>query len=90
MVLAAIPEMEEAKEVKDLDLDKDSLPFERALEVQLCVQSDQFIIFIQDKHPTRRNILSMVSSHYDPFGILVLAVLPAIKILQEPCRLKFS
>ncbi|KAK3518715.1 hypothetical protein QTP70_008921 [Hemibagrus guttatus] len=40
-VLASIPEEERAKEVKDLDLDHDSLPVERALGVR-CVQSDTF------------------------------------------------
>lgn len=41
-VLAVIPEEERAKEVKDLDLDHDMLPVERALGVQWCVQSDTF------------------------------------------------
>ncbi len=43
-VLAAIPEEERAKEVKDLDLDQDILPVERALGVRWCVQSDTFWI----------------------------------------------
>lgn len=68
-VLAAIPDTEMAKEVKDLDLDQDSLPIERALGVQWCVESDQFKfrIVIQEKTPIRRNILSLVSSVYDPW-----------------------
>ncbi len=33
-VLAAIPQQERAMEVKDLDLDNDTLPMERALGVQ--------------------------------------------------------
>ncbi len=92
VMLAAIPEKEKAKEVKDLDLDQDSLPMERAFGVQWCVESDQFKfrIVIQDKPPTRGNILSMVSSIYDPLGILAPVVLPAKKVLQELCRLKLS
>ncbi|KAI3369223.1 hypothetical protein L3Q82_007506 [Scortum barcoo] len=90
--LAAIPDKDRAKEVKDLDLDQDSLPLERALGVQWCVQSDcfQFKIIIHDKPPTRRNILSVVSSVYDPLGILAPVILPAKRILQELCRLKLS
>lgn len=90
--LAAIPEKDQAKEVKDLDLDQDTLPIERALGVQWCVQSDcfKFKIAIHDKPPTRRTILSVVSSIYDPLGILAPVILPAKKILQELCRLKLS
>lgn len=78
MVLAVIPKKEKAKEVKDLDLDHDSLPLERALGVHCCVQSDhfKFRIVIQDKCPTRRNILSMLSSVYDPLGFLAPVVVP--------------
>ena len=39
-VLAAIPEEQRVKEVKDLD--HDQLPVERVLGVQWCVQSDTF------------------------------------------------
>lgn len=92
VVLASIPDTERAKEVKDLDLDQDVLPIERALGVQWCVQSDsfKFRIAIQEKKPTRRNILSIASSIYDPLGILAPVVLPAKRILQECCRLKIS
>lgn len=41
-VLAAIPEEERSKEVKDLDLEQDILPVERALGVRWCAQSDTF------------------------------------------------
>lgn len=52
------------KEVKDLDLDRDQLPVERVLGVQWCVQSEtfKFKITFQDRPPTRRGILSTVSS----------------------------
>ncbi len=65
-VLAAIPEEERAKEVKELDLDYDILPVEKAVGVQWCVQSNafKFKIVIQDQPLTHRGILSMVSSIY--------------------------
>lgn len=91
-MLSSIPEKERVKEVKDLDLDQDSLPIDRALGVQWCVESNQFKfrIVIHDRPPTRRNILSMVSSIYDLLGILAPVVLPAKRILQELCRLKLG
>lgn len=91
-VLSAIPEEERASEVKDLDLDQDTLPIERALGVQWCIQSDsfRFKIVMPDKAPTRRNLLSTVSSVYDPLGILSPVTLQAKKILQELCRRKIG
>lgn len=58
--------------MKDLDLDNDSLPMERALGGQWCVQSDlfKFNIMLRDRPLTRRGILSTVSSVYDPLGFL--------------------
>ncbi|KAJ8358212.1 hypothetical protein AAFF_G00022360 [Aldrovandia affinis] len=91
-VLANIPQEDRATEVKDLDLDQDSLPIERALGVQWCIQSDQFkfLVNIQQKPLTRRGILSMMSSVYDPLGMLSPVILPARNILQELCRLRIS
>lgn len=91
-VLSAIPEKDRAKEVKDLNLDRDALPIERALGLQWCIESDsfRFKIILPDKAPTRRNILSLVSSIYDPLGILSPVVLSAKRLLQELCRLKIG
>ena len=87
-VMAAIPEEERAKDVKDLDLDHDILPVERALGVRWCVQSDtfKFSISFQDRPLTRRGILSTVSSLYDPLGILSPVVFTAKRIIQDLCR----
>lgn len=91
-VLASIPETERAKEVKDLDLTHDSLPEERVLGVSWCVESDSFKVTITSKDtlPTRRSILSSVSSTYDPLGFLSPVILPAKMILQELCGKRFS
>ncbi|KAL7871628.1 hypothetical protein SRHO_G00066110 [Serrasalmus rhombeus] len=79
---------ERAKEVKDLDLDCDILPVERALGVRWCVQSDafKFYISIPDRPLTRRGILSTVSSFYDPLGFLAPVIFTAKKILQGLCQ----
>ena len=70
-VLETIPEDERAKEGKTLDLIKDGLPVERALGVKWCVESDTFSfnVDIKLKPPTRRGILLVVSSVYDPLEL---------------------
>lgn len=87
-VLAAIRQEDRAKEVKDLDLDSDALPVERALGVQWCVQSDsfKFKITLKNRPLTKRGILSVISSVYDPLGFLAPIILTAKKFIQDLCR----
>ncbi|XP_078355245.1 uncharacterized protein LOC144639837 [Oculina patagonica] len=84
-VLESIPDEKRFKEVKTLDLSYDELPIERALGVQWCVESDtfRFRITIKDKPLTRRGILSIVSSIYDPLGFAAPFALNAKKLLQD-------
>lgn len=91
-VLDSIPKSELAKEMKTLDLDQDELPMEKALGLNWCVESDtfKFKITIRDRPFTRRGLLSVVGSVYDPLGVLAPVVLPAKTILQELCRLKIG
>ena len=88
-VIRRIPESERADGVKALDLDLDSLPLERALGVQWCVETDcfQFTIELQDKPCTRRGILSTVSSIFDPLGFVAPLLLEGKSILQDLCHL---
>ena len=92
-VLASLPVTERVKEVRDLaDLQNDPLPIERALGVHWDTESDQFTfkIVVKDKPSTRRGLLSIISSVYDPLGFVSPFVLPAKFILQELCRRKFD
>lgn len=85
-VLSTIPEEERAKDVKDLDLNHDMLPMERVLGVQWCAEFDtfKFKVVLTDLRPfTRRGILSVISSIYDPLGFMSPVVLVAKKILQD-------
>ncbi|KAK3742217.1 hypothetical protein QZH41_000664 [Actinostola sp. cb2023] len=84
----SIPEAARADGVKELNLDLDSLPLERTLGVQWCVESDcfKFSIVLQDKPCTRRGILSTVSSVFDPIGFVAPLMLEGKSILQELCR----
>ena len=88
-VLKSIPAEDRAKEVKTLDLDQDKLPIERVLGVQWCAESDQFQfkMVIKYRPATRRGILSVMASIYDPLGFLAPIILPAKMILQDLFRL---
>ena len=81
---------DEGKEVKDLDLDKDHLPIERALGMRWDIESDTFFFLITPKQlsVTRRSILSVLSSVYDPLGFLAPVMLPGKGILQDPVQAK--
>jgi hypothetical protein len=74
-LLTSIPKEERAKEVKDLDLDQDKLPIERALGIQWSAESDKFCfkIVIKERQPTRRGNLSIMSSIYDRSAWFVFA-----------------
>ena len=85
-VLATIPESERASSAKELDCE--DVPIERALGVRWNLESDKFgfKVKFKDKPPTRRGVLSIVSSVYEPFGFVSPFVLPARAVLQDLCR----
>lgn len=87
-VITKIAPEDRAKGVKDLDLQNDVLPIERALGIQWRMKSDtfQFRIVLQDKPLTRRGILSTVSSVYNPLGYLAPVILTERQILQGLCQ----
>jgi hypothetical protein len=85
-VLASVPEEERAESVVNLDLEE--LPVERALGVEWNVQDDVFSFrtVTRKKAPSRRGILSDVSSMYDPLGFASPFILPAKRLLQQLCK----
>lgn len=89
-VIESLPESERASIVKNLDFNSWSV--ERALGVQWNISSDQFCfkIVIKDRPATRRGILSIVSSVYDPLGFAAPFILQAKLILQDLCRKKLG
>ena len=89
-VLQEIPPEDQSKKVKERTLDA---PLEdRALGVYWNVQDDQLGFQVQEmaKPLTKRGILSMLSSVYDPLGIASPFVLKARKIMQDLCRIKIG
>jgi hypothetical protein len=87
-VIETIPADDRATGIKKLDLKNDNLPIERALGVEWCIESDSFQlrVTLQNKPPTRRGVLSTVSSIYDPMGFVAPLLLQGKQILQELCR----
>ena len=85
-VVESVPEPDRAASVRDLDFDHTLT--ERALGAQWHVTSDTFgfKIATKDKPPTRRGILSLISSIYDPLSFVAPFHLSAKILLQNLCR----
>lgn len=88
-VLTSVPNHDRAKSLKDLDLRHEALPIQRSLGTFWCIESDcfKFRIELRDKPPSRRGILSTISSIYDPLGLISPVILKGKQVLQELCRL---
>ena len=84
-VMEAFPAEDRAKDVRDLDLRHDSLPAQRSLGVFWDLETDAFTfkVSLPEKPFTRRGVLSIVNSVYDPLGFAVPAALEGRKILQQ-------
>ena len=87
-VVESIPVESRAKEIKEIDLNRDLLPPERVLGVEWNIENDafKFRITLKDKPLTRRGILLTVSSVYDPLGFAAPFLLRGKRILQLLCK----
>ena len=86
-VLESVSKEARATDVQDVDLRFDSLPIEKALGIEWCVESDrfQFRVVIRDRPFTRRGLLATVASIYDPLGFVAPFTLVGKRILQHLC-----
>ena len=91
-VLSAIPEEDRKVGVKDQDLFIGKVPVERALVVLWNTDHDTlyFNINIMDKPLTRRGLITMLSSVYDPLGLVSPFLLKGRKTIQELCKDSFQ
>ena len=95
-VLESIPKGSKASNLTQPNIlsskDKRAEKAERALGIQWCMQSDtfKFKIVFKERPPTRRGILSTVSSVYDPLGFLAPFTLIGKNIMQDLCRDKLD
>eukprot|EP00795_Rhopilema_esculentum_P008763 gene8763-biopygen9751 len=87
-VLDSIPQNERSKDLKHLNIQYDALPVERTLGLEWNIESDTFRFKINSKErpATRRGILSIISSIFDPLGFVAPFVLPAKRLLQASCK----
>ncbi|XP_038064667.1 uncharacterized protein LOC119745243 [Patiria miniata] len=91
-VLENIPKDERGRNWKDLNIDGEKLPVERTLGMMWSIEDDEFgyKIEMRDRPPTRRGILSTVSSVFDPLKCVSPVVPPAKQLLQAACRMKLG
>ena len=91
-VLSAITEEGRKVGVKDQDLLTGRVPEERALSVLWNTDKDIpcFNINIMDKPLTKRGLLAMLSSIYDPLGLVLPFLLKVRKTIQELCEDSFQ
>ena len=86
-VLKSIPDELRKKGVKDQELCNGELPTDCALGVQWNIEADklEFKVAIKEKPMTRRGLLSLLSSVYDPLGLVAPFILEGRKIIQQLC-----
>lgn len=91
-VLATVPDSHLSGQLKNLDIVKDELPYERALGVLWNTDVDKFVykINLPNEKRTKRGILSTIFSIYDPLFLASPVVLPAKKLFQEACYRKLD
>ena len=84
-VMEAFPKEDRGKGVRDLDLHRDSLPAQRSVGVYWDLEKDNltFQVSPPDKPFTRRGVLSIVNSVYDPLGLAVPVLLEGRLLLQQ-------
>ena len=70
-VMEAFPKEDLAKDIRSSDLRQDNLPAQRSFGVLWDQETDAFTykVSIPDKPLTRRGVLSVVNSVYDPLGL---------------------
>ncbi|KAF7646247.1 hypothetical protein LDENG_00190950 [Lucifuga dentata] len=86
--LSCVAPSERAVTTELLNLNPDATPEGRALSIQWSIEKDTFSfnIDLKDQPSTRRGILSVVTSLYNPLGFVAPFTLSGKCILQELCH----
>ena len=88
VLLGSLPESECAERNNILNLNLEDFPVERVLGILWNIRDDcfQFKVSLNSKPETKRGILSMASSIFDPLGWIAPFSLRAKLVLQAICR----
>ena len=91
-VLKAVVPEDLAQQTSDIELLEMTQQPEHALGVHWCLENDSlsFRVQLQEGSLTRRSILSMISSVYDPLGLASPVLLAGRQILQQICKDKLD
>ena len=84
-VMEALPVEDRGKNVRDLDLHHDSLLTQRSLGVHWDLEGDTFTfhVVLPEKPYTRRGVLSVINSVYDPLGLAAPVILKGKLLLLQ-------
>lgn len=84
-VMKNIPSEDLAKDLKEINLNSESLPVQRNLGLYWDLETDSFIfrVSLKDTPFTRRGVLSTVSSLYDPLGFIAPVTIQGKIILRN-------
>ncbi|CAH8639763.1 unnamed protein product, partial [Dicrocoelium dendriticum] len=89
VVLETLPATEIASPIKYIG---EAKQVQRTLGIEWDAVEDAFLFrfAVKDAPKTRRSILSVVSSMYDPLGLVAPSIMPAKILLQKLCRDKLG
>lgn len=84
-VMSSFPIDELAKDLKDLDFSNDTLPVQRSLGLSWDLERDTFtfLVSIDEKPYTRRGVLSVINSLFDPLGLAAPVIIQGKLILRK-------
>lgn len=84
-VMKAFSKEDLAKGLKDLDLGADSPPMQRSLGISWDIATDEFTFQVStaEKPYTRRGVLSIINSLYDPLGFAAPVSIKGRALLRE-------
>ncbi|XP_041432389.1 uncharacterized protein LOC121398035 [Xenopus laevis] len=84
-LMEAFSNQDHASDLKDLDLDTDSLPMQRSLGLLWDLKADTFTFQInkEEKPFTRRGVLSTINSLYDPLGFVTPVTIQGKIMLRD-------
>jgi hypothetical protein len=91
-VVSSIPVELRSPNVSCIDLSCDNLPQDRALGISWDIQQDVFVFSVKlpERPETRRGILSIIASIFDPLGLVVPVTLESKMLLQKLCSQKLD